>query len=53
LDGLRGLIWHLLQGFWYRFLVDAKIYQIERLSKMRDETIETTIEKEFNIKLTK
>jgi hypothetical protein len=32
LDGLRGLIWHFLQGFWYRFLVDAKIYDINRKS---------------------
>jgi glycosyltransferase involved in cell wall biosynthesis len=27
LDGKEGLIFHFLQGFWYRFLVDAKIYQ--------------------------
>jgi glycosyltransferase involved in cell wall biosynthesis len=26
LDGKEGLIFHLLQGFWFRFLVDAKIY---------------------------
>ncbi|MCE6987719.1 glycosyltransferase family 2 protein [Dyadobacter sp. CY323] len=28
LDGGKGLIWHILQGFWYRFLVDAKIYEV-------------------------
>ncbi|MGV3602419.1 MAG: glycosyltransferase family 2 protein, partial [Dyadobacter fermentans] len=28
LDGTKGLIWHVLQGFWYRFLVDAKIYEV-------------------------
>ena len=28
LDGRAGLIWHFLQGFWYRFLVDAKINEI-------------------------
>jgi glycosyltransferase involved in cell wall biosynthesis len=28
LEGKQGLIWHFLQGFWYRFLVDAKIYEI-------------------------
>jgi glycosyltransferase involved in cell wall biosynthesis len=28
LDGKQGVIWHFLQGFWYRFLVDAKIYEI-------------------------
>ena len=35
LDGTPGLIWHFLQGFWYRFLVDAKIYEnkINKLSK--------------------
>jgi glycosyltransferase involved in cell wall biosynthesis len=30
LDGMEGLIFHFLQGFWYRFLVDAKIYEIKR-----------------------
>ena len=28
LDGKEGLIFHFLQGFWYRFLVDVKIYEI-------------------------
>jgi glycosyltransferase involved in cell wall biosynthesis len=28
LDGKQGLVWCFLQGFWYRFLVDAKIYEI-------------------------
>jgi len=27
LDGKEGLIFHFLQGCWYRFLVDAKIYE--------------------------
>lgn len=27
LDCKEGLIFHFLQGFWYRFLVDAKIYE--------------------------
>jgi glycosyltransferase involved in cell wall biosynthesis len=27
LDGVEGMIFHFLQGFWYRFLVDAKIYE--------------------------
>ncbi|CAM4261808.1 glycosyltransferase family 2 protein [Cytophagaceae bacterium 50C-KIRBA] len=29
LDGLRGLMWNVLQVFWYRFLVDAKVYEFE------------------------
>lgn len=30
LDGRAGLVFHFLQGFWYRFLVDAKVYEVER-----------------------
>ncbi len=30
LDGIEGAIYHGLQGFWYRFLVDAKIVELER-----------------------
>ncbi|MFC7292942.1 glycosyltransferase family 2 protein [Hirschia litorea] len=37
LDGREGLIYHFLQGFWYRFLVGAKIYEYEReLIKVSD-----------------
>lgn len=28
IDGKPGLIFHFLQGFWYRFLIDAKIYEL-------------------------
>lgn len=28
LDGKQGLMWHFLQGFWYRFLIDVKIFEI-------------------------
>lgn len=30
LDGIEGLIFHVLQGFWYRFYVDAKIVEYRR-----------------------
>lgn len=29
LDGRPGLIYHVLQGFWYRFLVGAKVYELD------------------------
>lgn len=29
LDGRPGLIYHFLQGFWYRFLVGAKVVELE------------------------
>lgn len=35
LDGVRGLIFHVLQGFWFRFLVDATVYEIRLEMKHR------------------
>jgi glycosyltransferase involved in cell wall biosynthesis len=29
-DGAPGLIWNVLQGLWYRFLVDSVIYEVEQ-----------------------
>jgi glycosyltransferase involved in cell wall biosynthesis len=40
LDGKNGLICHFLQGFWYRFLVDAKIYEVyQRAGKEKNDII--------------
>ena len=30
LDGARGMMFHTLQGLWYRLLVDAKVTEVER-----------------------
>ena len=30
LDGPEGLIYHVLQGFWYRFLAGAKVVELDR-----------------------
>ena len=50
LDGRKGLIWHFLQGFWYRFLVDAKITQIEWWAKTEQKQIKTVIEEKLNFR---
>lgn len=33
LDGKEGLIFHFLQGFWFRFLIDAKLYEQKKHNK--------------------
>ena len=33
LDGTEGKIYTFLQAYWYRFLVDAKLYESERIGK--------------------
>jgi glycosyltransferase involved in cell wall biosynthesis len=51
LDGREGLIFHVLQGFWYRFLVDAKIYQLELLSKKQNKPIQQIIKEHYGIEI--
>ena len=51
LDGKEGLIWHFLQGFWYRFLVDAKIYEIERKAKAEGKSVRDIIREFYGIEL--
>lgn len=50
LDGRPGLVWHVLQGFWYRFLVDAKVYEAERVSGGRREAVVDLVEKQWGLK---
>lgn len=35
----RALTWYVLQSFWYRYLVDAKIYEIKRSLNFDEEKI--------------
>ena len=51
LDGVRGLIWHFLQGFWYRFLVDVKIYEIFINSGRTKEGIKLFLKDAYGISL--
>jgi glycosyltransferase involved in cell wall biosynthesis len=43
LDGSEGLVYHILQGFWYRFLVDMKYIEIEKLAKNKNISIKEAI----------
>ena len=38
-----------LQGFWYRFLVDAKIYQVERYARDRGVSMKEAIKEVLGI----
>jgi hypothetical protein len=31
LDGTRGFAFHFMQGYWYRCLVDLRVYEAERV----------------------
>ncbi|MBI4445042.1 MAG: glycosyltransferase [Acidobacteria bacterium] len=40
LDGKEGLIFHFLQGCWYRFLVDCHIHEMKRKQRAHRNTLE-------------
>ncbi len=51
LEGKEGFLWHFLQGWWYRTLVDAKVYEIKRKSEGNREQIRTILKEEYNINI--
>ena len=51
LEGKEGFLWHFLQGWWYRNLVDAKIYEIKKHCGSDVGKIREYIKKVYNIEL--
>jgi len=51
LDGVPGLLWHVLQGFWYRFLVDSILFDVERRAAAEGVTPLSVLEKSYGMKL--
>lgn len=47
LDGNEGFIWHILQGFWYRMLVDAKIFELKKKFGFDDEKIKEYLKENY------
>jgi len=50
-DGYPGLIRQFLVVFWYRFMVDSKIYEINKHCGKNLDVIKNEIEKEYGYKL--
>lgn len=50
LDGKEGFVWHILQGFWYRMLVDAKIFELKKRFEYDRVKITSYIQKKYGIK---
>ncbi len=52
-EGKEGFLWHFLQGWWYRTLVDAKIYEIKKTCGNDKEAIIQHLKDVYNIDLGK
>ncbi len=50
LDGKTGLAFHFLQGFWFRFLVDAVILELKTKMKMQNLSLLEIVQDEYGKK---
>lgn len=50
-EGKEGFLWHFLQGWWYRTLVDAKIYEIKKHCGTNPDKIKAFVKENYQIDL--
>lgn len=51
LEGKEGFLWNFMQGWWYRTLVDAKIFEIKKACGNDKEKIIAHLKEHYNITL--
>ncbi|MEM8526423.1 MAG: glycosyltransferase family 2 protein [Bacteroidota bacterium] len=49
LDGKEGLVFHTLQGFWFRFLVDSVILEIQK--ELPYQSLDEILNEKYNLEL--
>jgi len=51
LDGKEGAAFHVLQGFWYRYLVDMKLHEVKAYMRREDVDVVTAIHLILGVKI--
>ncbi len=51
LDGVEGTAFHVLQGFWYRYLVDMKLHEVKTYVRLKEVDLATAIHEVLGIKI--
>lgn len=51
MDGKEGTAFHVLQGFWYRYLVDVKFFEVKKYMRLHDVTVAMAIRDVLGIDL--
>lgn len=51
LDAREGFAFHFLQGFWYRYLVEAKVQEVEKYMRERNAALHDAIKQVLEIKI--
>ena len=50
-EGKEGFMWHFFQGWWYRSLVDAKVWEVKKACGEDKEKIKAYLKANYNIDL--
>jgi hypothetical protein len=53
LDGQAGTAFHWSQGFWYRYLVDAKVAEVQRYMREQDVDVVVAMERVLGVRVEK
>lgn len=51
LEGKEGFLFSFIQGWWYRTLVDMKVYELERESNGNPDKIKSILKNKYNVAL--
>jgi glycosyltransferase involved in cell wall biosynthesis len=51
LDGKEGTAFHVLQGFWYRYLVDLKLHETKKYMRKHNASVEVAIRHVLGIEI--
>ncbi len=51
LDGKEGTMFHILQGFWYRYLVDCKVHEVKLYMRTHKVDVRVAIQKVLDIQI--
>ncbi len=49
LDGIQGLVFHFLQGFWFRFMIDAVIFHVKWVARKEHLDIKQVLKQRYNM----
>ncbi|WP_188007795.1 glycosyltransferase family 2 protein [Photobacterium damselae] len=50
-DGKEGFLWCVFQGFWYRMMVDAKVFEIKKFAKLENKSISVVIKEKYGYEI--
>ncbi len=51
LDGKQGLVFFVLQSFWFRFIIDAKVFEVRNSAEIEGKSINTAIKELYGIEI--